>query len=134
MVIFKGVTASVPGSPDAPRRRTHGVALADLESYDAGRVRDGISADNLADARRIVADLQARLPRADHRAHHHARTHGDAEEDAQDGRRRRATPTAPAPAPTATPAPTTDAGVDAARPCAPAGPSATPVRHSGGDP
>jgi protein phosphatase len=62
VVIFKGVKAEVPGV------RTHRVAertellVDDLESYDAGRVRSGISADGLEDARRIVADLKVDCP------------------------------------------------------------------------
>lgn len=62
VVIFKGVKVEVPGV------RTHHVAertdlvLTDLESYDAGRVRSGISAEGLADARRIVADLKIDCP------------------------------------------------------------------------
>jgi hypothetical protein len=62
VVIFKGVKAKVPGL------KTHHVAerteltVIDLESYDAGRVRSGISADGLTDARRIVADLKVSCP------------------------------------------------------------------------
>jgi PPM family protein phosphatase len=62
VVIFKGVKVEVPGV------KTHHVAertdlvVGDLESYDAGRVRSGISADGLADARRIVDDLKVECP------------------------------------------------------------------------
>jgi serine/threonine protein phosphatase PrpC len=62
VVIYKGVKVEVPGM------RTHKVAertdlsVGDLESYDAGRVRSGIRADGLTDARRIVADLKVDCP------------------------------------------------------------------------
>jgi protein phosphatase len=62
VVIFKGVKAEVPGVGTHHVAERTGLALADLESYDAGRVRAGISADGLADARRIVADLKVNCP------------------------------------------------------------------------
>jgi len=62
VVIFKGVKTDIPGlSTHHVAERTQ-VALADLESYDAGRVRSGISAEGLTDARRIVADLKVQCP------------------------------------------------------------------------
>jgi protein phosphatase len=62
VVIFKGVKAQLPGVDTHHVAERTGLALADLESYDAGRVRSGISADGLTDARRIVADLKLNCP------------------------------------------------------------------------
>ena len=62
VVIFKGVKAELPGVATHHVTERTGLALADLESYDAGRVRSGISADGLSDARRIVADLKVNCP------------------------------------------------------------------------
>jgi protein phosphatase len=58
VVIFKGVKADVPGVTTHHVAERTSIALASLESYDAGRVRSGISADGIGDARRIVADLK----------------------------------------------------------------------------
>ena len=58
VVIFKGVKAAVPGVRTHRVAERTGLTLTDLESYDAGRVRSGISAEGLSDARRIVADLK----------------------------------------------------------------------------
>lgn len=62
VVIFKGVEADVPGIETHEVAERTGLLLDDLESYDAGRVRSGINADGLADARRIVADLKVDCP------------------------------------------------------------------------
>jgi protein phosphatase len=62
VVIFKGVKAGVPGVNTHHVAERTGLTLADLESYDAGRVRSGISADGLPDARRIIADLKVDCP------------------------------------------------------------------------
>jgi len=62
VVIFKGVKADVPGVTTHRIAERTDLALDDLESYDAGRVRSGISADDLTDARRIVADLKVDCP------------------------------------------------------------------------
>ena len=62
VVIFKGVKATLPGVDTHHVAEHTGLALSDLESYDAGRVRSGISAGGLADARRIVADLKVNCP------------------------------------------------------------------------
>jgi protein phosphatase len=62
VVIFKGVKVEVPGVDTHHVAERTDLALADLESYDAGRVRSGISADDLADARRIVDDLKVSCP------------------------------------------------------------------------
>ena len=62
VVIFKGVKAAVPGVSTHHVAERTGLTLADLESYDAGRVRSGISADGLPDARRIIADLKVDCP------------------------------------------------------------------------
>jgi PPM family protein phosphatase len=58
VVIYKGVKADVPGVRTHHVAERTGLTLTDLESYDAGRVRSGISAEGLSDARRIVADLK----------------------------------------------------------------------------
>ena len=58
VVIFKGVKADVPGVRTHRVAERTGLTLTDLESYDAGRVRSGISAEGLSDARKIVADLK----------------------------------------------------------------------------
>lgn len=62
VVIFKGVKAEVPGVETHHVTERTDLKLADLQSYDAGRVRGGISADGLSDARRIVADLKIDCP------------------------------------------------------------------------
>jgi PPM family protein phosphatase len=100
VVIFKGVKVEVPGVDTHHVAERTGLALADLESYDAGRVRSGISADGLADARRIVADLKVNCPEP--------------------------TPT-PTPTPTP-PTPTaTKTGAAAPTPAAPPTPAPTPI-------
>jgi protein phosphatase len=96
VVIYKGVKAELPGVNTHHVAERTGLALADLESYDAGRVRSGISADGLADARRIVADLKVNCPEP--------------------------TPT-PNPTPNPTPAPTASPGVGA--PCPTTAPPTT---------
>lgn len=62
VVIFKGVKADVPGVRTHHVAERTGIALTELESYDAGRVRSGISAEGLSDARRIVHDLKVSCP------------------------------------------------------------------------
>jgi protein phosphatase len=62
VVIFKGVKVDVPGVTTHHVAERTELAVDDLESYDAGRVRSGINADGLADARRIVDDLKVECP------------------------------------------------------------------------
>ena len=62
VVIFKGVKVDVPGVTTHHVTERTKLAVDDLESYDAGRVRSGINADGLADARRIVDDLKVECP------------------------------------------------------------------------
>ncbi|WP_183408256.1 PP2C family protein-serine/threonine phosphatase [Nocardioides pocheonensis] len=62
VVIFKGVKAELPGVRTHRVAERTGLTLAELESYDAGRVRSGISAEGLGDARRIIADLKVSCP------------------------------------------------------------------------
>ncbi len=62
VVIFKGVKVDVPGIRTHKVAERTDVAVGDLQSYDAGRVRSGIRADGLTDARRIVADLKIDCP------------------------------------------------------------------------
>jgi protein phosphatase len=105
VVIFKGVKAEVPGVDTHHVAERTGLALTDLESYDAGRVRSGIGADDLADARRIVADLKVTCPAAPTTP---------------------TTPTTPAPTPAPTPSPTPSPSA-APSPCpTPTTPGATP--------
>jgi protein phosphatase len=114
VVIFKGVKAQLPGVDTHHVAERTGLSLSDLESYDAGRVRSGISAADLADARRIVADLKVSCPEP---------TPTPTPSPAPPVP---ATPTATAGAPTTTPAPTPTTGPSASLPTACATPGATP--------
>ncbi|MGO4254953.1 PP2C family protein-serine/threonine phosphatase [Marmoricola sp. RAF53] len=62
VVIFRGVDVEVPGIDTHHVVERTGVMLDELESYDANQVRDGIGADSMADARRIVEDLRVACP------------------------------------------------------------------------
>jgi len=60
VVIFRGVNADLPGlSLSAPYETTN-VELDRLSDFDAGKVREGIEAGNLDDARKTVDNLAAR--------------------------------------------------------------------------
>jgi serine/threonine protein phosphatase PrpC len=60
VVIFRGVNADLPGlSLSAPYETTN-VELDRLSDFDAGKVREGIEAGNLEDARKTVDNLAAR--------------------------------------------------------------------------
>jgi PPM family protein phosphatase len=96
VVIFKGVKAQVPGVETHRVAERTELAVTDLESYDAGRVRSGISAEGLSDARRIVADLKVDCPTV-------APTPTPTPTPTPAPS---ATPTSATPQPTATPAPT----------------------------
>ena len=126
VVIFKGVKVEVPGV------KTHHVAertvlvLDDLESYDAGRVRSGISADGLADARRIVDDLKVECPEPTTTPPVPSATPTTKKKNGAAA----ATPTPPALTPTPTPPPTTTPSTPAA--CAT--PGSTPTTTPGATP
>ena len=123
VVIFKGVKAEVPGVETHHVAERTGVALDDLESYDAGRVRSGITADDLADARRIVADLKLDCPEP--------ATPTPAATPKKDRKQQAAatsTPT-PTPAATSTPAPTPSADSAQPAPCATTSPTASPTAN-----
>jgi protein phosphatase len=129
VVIFKGVKAQVPGVATHHVAERTGLTLADLESYDASRVRSGISAEDLKDARRIVEDLKIDCPTPTPSP---APTTTRSKKPSPS-----ATPAAPTPTPTTTatvpapcatlspsPSPTTPAATPAASPAAT--PAATP--------
>ena len=62
VAIYQGVEADVPGINTHHVKETSDVALSALPDYNARQVRDGISADNLDDARGIVSRLQRLVP------------------------------------------------------------------------
>jgi len=115
VVIFKGVKAEVPGVTTHRVAERTDLSVADLESYDAGRVRSGISADGLTDARRIVADLKVDCPTP---------TPTPTPSSTPTRKKKAGATTTPAPIPTATPTPTASPTVPA--PCATITPSTTP--------
>ena len=57
VVIFRGVNGSVGGFDLSEPYQTTDVSLDRLSDFDAGKVEDGIDADDLADARRTVQNL-----------------------------------------------------------------------------
>jgi protein phosphatase len=57
VAIYKGVDAALPGMELSRIYQTSEITLAALPAYRAAQVRDGISADDLADARKIVANI-----------------------------------------------------------------------------
>ena len=120
VVIFKGVKADVPGVDTHRVAERTDLALTDLESYDAGRVRGGISADDLADARRIVADLKVDCPEPTV-----APSPSPTPTATKTGRKATAAPSpTPTPTPTPTPSPTATASIPA--PCATAAATTSP--------
>ncbi|MET0837375.1 MAG: protein phosphatase 2C domain-containing protein [Marmoricola sp.] len=62
VVIFQGVEADVPGFNTHHVKETSDLTLDDLPEYNARQVRDGISANNLEDARGIVSRLERLVP------------------------------------------------------------------------
>ena len=62
VVIFQGVEADVPGINTHHVEETSDLLLSSLPDYNARQVRDGISANNLDDARGIVSRLQRLVP------------------------------------------------------------------------
>ena len=57
VAIYQGVDADLPGMQLSKLFQTSEITLAALPAYRAAQVRDGISADDLADARKIVANI-----------------------------------------------------------------------------
>lgn len=62
VAIYRGIDVNLPGVSTHHVVETTGLVLDDLQSFDAKQVRDGINADSLAEARRIVADLRLVCP------------------------------------------------------------------------
>ncbi|MCW2790998.1 MAG: serine/threonine-protein phosphatase [Nocardioides sp.] len=60
VVIFRGVNADLPGLSLSSPYETTDVELDRLSEFDAGNVRDGIDAGDLADAQRTVDNLAAK--------------------------------------------------------------------------
>jgi len=58
VAIFRGVEADVPGIQMHHLEESSNLTLADLPTYNARQVRDGISANDLDDARGIVTRLE----------------------------------------------------------------------------
>jgi PPM family protein phosphatase len=57
VAIYKGIQADLPGVNLSELYETSEITLASLPDYRAAQVRDGISADDLADARRILENI-----------------------------------------------------------------------------
>ena len=60
VVIFRGINADLPGVSLSTPYETTDVELARLSAFDAGKVREGIDAGDLDDARRTVDNLAAK--------------------------------------------------------------------------
>jgi serine/threonine protein phosphatase PrpC len=60
VTIYRGINTDLPGIDLSKPYETTDVRLERLSSYDAGLVREGIEADDLAEARRTVDNLAAR--------------------------------------------------------------------------
>ncbi len=58
VVIFRGIQADVPGITTHSVEETSGLVLATLPEYNQRQVRDGISANDLEDARGIIDRLE----------------------------------------------------------------------------
>jgi PPM family protein phosphatase len=57
VAIYKGIQADLPGVDLSELYETSEITLASLPEYRAAQVRDGISAEDLADARRILENI-----------------------------------------------------------------------------
>ncbi len=57
VAIYRGVDAALPGVELSHLHEASDITLAALPEYRAAQVRDGISAESLADARKIVANI-----------------------------------------------------------------------------
>ena len=60
VVIFRGISAELPGLSLSTPYETSDVELARLSEFDAGRVREGFDAGDLSDAERAVDNLAAK--------------------------------------------------------------------------
>ncbi len=60
VAVFRGVNASLPGIELSQPYETYDVELDTLPGFDANKVREGIGADDLADARSTVEELATR--------------------------------------------------------------------------
>lgn len=60
VTVFRGIDASLPGMDLSQPYETYDVELDRLPEFEAGKVRDGIAADDLGDARRTVEELALR--------------------------------------------------------------------------
>jgi protein phosphatase len=65
VVIYRGVNADLPGISLSTPYETTNVELARLSDFDAGKVREGIDAGDLDDARRTVDNLAAKQTAGD---------------------------------------------------------------------
>jgi PPM family protein phosphatase len=57
VAIYKGIQADLPGVNLSELHETSEITLASLPEYRAAQVRDGISAEDLGDARRILENI-----------------------------------------------------------------------------
>jgi serine/threonine protein phosphatase PrpC len=57
VAIYKGIQANLPGVDLSHLHETSEITLAALPDYRAAQVREGISAENLSEARKIVANI-----------------------------------------------------------------------------
>lgn len=62
VVIFRGIDASLPGLELSEPYQITDLEIADLSEFDASKVADGISADDLADAQQTVENLASQQP------------------------------------------------------------------------
>ena len=65
VVIYRGLDASLPGLDLSHAYESSNVTLDRLCDFDAGQVRDGISASSLADARQTVDNLAGKMTAAE---------------------------------------------------------------------
>jgi serine/threonine protein phosphatase PrpC len=63
VAIYQGIQADLPGMQLSKLHETSEVTMAALPNYDAAKVREGIRADDLADARRIVSNIHDNIAR-----------------------------------------------------------------------
>jgi len=60
VVIYRGLNADLPGVSLSSPYETTDIQLARLSDFDAGKVREGIDAGSLDDARRAVDNLASK--------------------------------------------------------------------------
>ncbi|HEX6249635.1 MAG TPA: PP2C family serine/threonine-protein phosphatase [Nocardioidaceae bacterium] len=106
VAIYQGIQADLPGLALSELHETSEITLAALPEYRAAQVRDGISADDLADARRIVdkiGELARPCPTDEPSASPAPSPSPSASPTRQPGGRQSASPS---PSPSASPSPT----------------------------